>query len=138
MWGWLLHGNYCGSGWSKWVGSGDPRSIRICLIAPANLSMSVFSVDFGYLRKKIRVIVIRDMLIEVAYDPNCAFKDKLNLLLHVAAETPLRRRFELAQAKYKSKLTWNLLWILIPIYATTPVLAVFIYVLHGRMMDHPC
>jgi hypothetical protein len=94
------------------------------------LSLSVFSIDFGYLRKKIRVIVIRDMLIEVAYDPNCKFKEKLNLLLHVSAETPLKTHFKFAELKYKSKLRWNLLWILLPIYATTPVLAIAIYLIH--------
>jgi hypothetical protein len=56
---------------------------------------------------------------EVAYDPNCKFKDKLNLLLHVAAETPLQTHFPPEQLKYRSKLKWNLLWILLPIYVTT-------------------
>ena len=100
----------------------DPTTSLSVFFLILGLSLSVFSIDFGYLRKKIRVIVIRDMLIEVAYDPNCRFKEKLNLLLHVAAETPLQTHFKSAHSKYISKLGWNLRWILLPIYATTPLL----------------
>jgi len=111
----------------------DPTTSLSLFFLILGLSLSVFLIDFGYLRKKIRVIVIRDMLIEVAYDPECRFKDKLILLLHVAAETPLQTHFKAAHSKYRSKLWWNLIWILLPIYATTPILAVIVYLIHLRL-----
>ena len=91
------------------------------------LSLSAFAVDLSYLRKKIRVVVVRDMLVEVVYDPRCPLRKKLHLLLHVAAERPLKTHFPGAHTKYLSKLQWNLWWILLPIYATTPSLAIVVH-----------
>ncbi len=90
-------------------------------------SLSAFSVDYGYVRKKLRVIVIRDMLVDICYDPGCEFKKELRRLLHVAAERSLKKHFPDADSDYNQKLWWNLLWILLPIYATTPVLAIIIF-----------
>ena len=90
-------------------------------------SLSAFSVDYGYVRKKLRVIVIRDMLVDIFYDPECEFKGELRRLLHVAAERSLKKHFHDAELDYQQKLRWNFLWILLPIYATTPVLAVIIF-----------
>ena len=89
-------------------------------------SLSAFMVDFAYLRKKIRVTVIRDMLVEAAYYPECKYKDQMYRLLQLAAERPLKKHLSVAHVKYKSKVVWNVLWILLPIYAVTPTLALFL------------
>ena len=89
-------------------------------------SLSAFLVDFAYLRKKLRVTVIRDMLVEAAYNPECKYRLQMYRLLQLAAERPLKKHFSVGQDKYRSKVTWNLLWILLPIYAVTQTLAFFL------------
>lgn len=94
-------------------------------------SLSAFSVDFAYLRKKMRVIVIRDMLVEAAYNPECNFSGaQMYRLLQVAAERPLKNKFPDLEEKYKSKVYFNLRCILLPIYAMTLVLALALSLLY--------
>ena len=91
------------------------------------LSVSAFSIDCGYVLKKLRVIVVRDLLTDIVYDPECKFKGKWHKLLHVASERPLKKHFPYSQKRYRQKLWWNFRWILLPIYATTPILAIVIF-----------
>jgi hypothetical protein len=94
-------------------------------------SLSVFSVDFAYLRKKMRVIVIRDRLVEAAYNPKCNFsRDQMYMLLQVAAERPLKNKFPDLEKRYRSKVYFNVRSILIPTYAVTPALAFFLSLLY--------
>jgi hypothetical protein len=87
-------------------------------------SLSAFSVDFAYLRKKMRVIVIRNSLVEAAYKPEYKFSaDEIYRLLQVAAETPLKNKFPDLEEKYINKVSFNVRWVLLPIYAITPSLA---------------
>jgi hypothetical protein len=94
-------------------------------------SLSAFSVDFAYLRKKMRVIVIRNMLVEAAYNPKCNFSGELMYrLLQVAAETPLKYKLPELEERYRSKVSFNVRCILLPIYAMTPSLALSLSLLY--------
>jgi hypothetical protein len=104
-------------------------AVSVCFLI-LGLSLSSFAVDLGYLMKKLRVVVLRDILVEVFYDPDCHLRAKLPFLLHVAAERPLKTHFRGAHTTYLKKLRWNLLWILLPIYATTPALSGVVYFVH--------
>ena len=104
----------------------DPTASLTVFFLIIGFSLSAFMVDFAYLRKKIRVTVIRDMLVEAAYHPESKYKDQMYRLLQLAAERPLKKHLSAAHGKYKSKVVWNVLWILLPIYAVTPTLAFFL------------
>lgn len=72
-------------------------------------SLSAFLLDLGFNQKKLRTIVIRDMLIEIAHDPkrSCT-RVQCTKLLRVAAERPLGKHFPHAHCEYQEKLRWNL------------------------------
>ena len=96
------------------------------------LSLSVFLIDFGYVRKKLKFVVAREMLIELACEDHINLEDKsdrekLKRLLHIAGETLPKKLPERGHAHYKEKLYWNLFAIMLPIYLTTPLLAVIIF-----------
>lgn len=98
------------------------------------LSLSVFLIDFGYVRKKLKFVVAREELVELAcrldFDiRDQRVRDKLKKLLHVAGETRPAKLSKEARAEYKEKRKWNLFWILLPVYLTTPVLALSIFIL---------
>lgn len=92
-------------------------------------SATAFIIDFSYLRKKLRVIVARDALIDIALQSDAEDKEKLESLLHIAGETFVESLPGEAHMEYKAKRNWNLKWILVPLYATTPVIAFFIYLI---------
>lgn len=117
------------------------RSLPIILLI-VGLSLSAFWVDYGYLQKKLRVIVFRDLLIQIAYDLNLSRDEKrkaedelmIKELLRVAAESPFstiddKARSNRLEEEFKGKLRWNTVHILMPLYATTPALAVLIWLL---------
>ena len=113
----------------KELAADTTTAVSICFLI-LGLSLSAFAVDLGYLRKKLRVVVVRNMLVEVVFEPDSHLRNKLPFLLHVAAERPLQKHFATAHREYLSKLHWNFLWILLPIYATTPALSGIVYVIH--------
>jgi hypothetical protein len=98
------------------------------------LSVSCFLIDFGYLRKRIRIIVIRNLLVEIAYDLELDSKKELvKKLLNIAAETPfekitkeLKRESLDPEVEFNQIVKWNVRQILTPIYATTPFLALIL------------
>lgn len=98
------------------------------------LSLSVFLIDFGYVRKKIKFVVAREMLIEFACSLNFDIRNKedrerLKELLHIAGETRPSKLPEEVRLEYKAKRKWNLVWILLPVYLTTPLIAICMYML---------
>jgi hypothetical protein len=102
----------------------DNTASLTILFLIVGFSLSAFMVDFSYLRKKMRVTVIRDLLMEYSYNPECKItREKMYKLLQVAAERDLDEDFDDGPEKYRNKVRWNLAWILLPIYAVTPLLA---------------
>jgi hypothetical protein len=92
------------------------------------ISLSAFLVDFAYLRKRMRIIVIRDMLIDATYNPQCELEDeKLYLLLQIGSERPLEEHFPEGDKKLRQKVAWNVRKILLPIYTATPLLALVLW-----------
>jgi hypothetical protein len=98
------------------------------------LSLSVFLIDFGYVRKKLKFVVARELLIELACNINFDVRNKedrelLKELLHIAGETRPKTLSDEARSEYKDKRRWNLLWILLPVYFTTPLMAIGMFIL---------
>lgn len=106
--------------------TGDLVHAVSILILILGLSATSFIIDFSYVQKKLRVIVARDALIDIALQPDVADKDTVQVLLHIAGETSVESLPEGAQKEYRAKCRWNLKWILLPLYTTTPLLAAFI------------
>jgi hypothetical protein len=99
-------------------------SLRCIVFLILGLSLSVFLIDFGYVRKKLKIVAAREKLIEHAFGKNFNSDDRmLESLLRIAGETPPEHLAPTVREDYKAKRNWNLRWILTPIYATTPVLA---------------
>jgi hypothetical protein len=102
------------------------------------ISLSAFVIDFGYVQKKLKVVVIRNILVEIAYDQTLSAEGKLvKELLHIAAEISFRKHSELtdqekhlpkeARVDYEAKLRWDIKRILLPLYGTTPALSLIIF-----------
>jgi hypothetical protein len=99
-----------------------------------SLSLSVFLIDFGYVRKKIKIVVAREELIKLACRLNFDIRNEedrktLKELLHIAGETRPSRLPDDVKSEYKEKRNWNLHWILLPVYLTTPLIAIFMSIL---------
>jgi hypothetical protein len=96
------------------------------------LSLSVFLIDFGYVRKRMKIVAVRDRLVEIvlneAYGKEVtAEHSDIEKLLKMAGETLVKDLPKKVQQEYRERRDWNLIWILLPIYSTTPVLAIIIY-----------
>jgi len=89
-------------------------------------SATAFIIDFSYLRKKLRVIVARDALMDIALPAQAVDEAMLKILLHIAGETFVTLLPVKAQWDYTAKRNWNLKWILGPLYTTTPLIAAVI------------
>lgn len=112
------------------VSNSDHSFSLVSLIV--GLSLSVFLIDFGYVRKRMKIVAVRDLLVEIAlneaYGQKESSKDyETEKLLKMAGETPVKKLPKQARQEYKERRNWNLIWILLPIYFTTPMLAVIIY-----------
>jgi hypothetical protein len=92
-------------------------------------SVAAFLVDFGYLRKKLKVIVARDELLRLALSPGPDKEAKLRFLLQISGEAPLPdpKIFGCARREYKRQRNWNLWWITLWLYFITPVVALFVW-----------
>jgi hypothetical protein len=104
------------------------HSVSIFLLI-VGFGVTAFIIDFSYVRKKLRVIVARDALIDIALQSDAEDEEELDILLHVAGETFVKLLPGEAQRDYRAKRNWNLIWILGPLYATTPTIAVIIYLI---------
>jgi hypothetical protein len=105
-----------------------PRSVAaVSLIS--GFSLAAFLVDFGYLRKKLKVIVARDALVHLALDGDADSTEKIRFLLRISGEAglPDGRLFSDALAEYNRQRNWNLAWITLWLYGTTPIVALIIY-----------
>jgi hypothetical protein len=96
------------------------------------LSLSVFLIDFGYVRKRMKIVAVRDLLVEIAlneaYRQEETAKDyETEKLLKMAGETPVKKLPKQARQEYIERRNWNLIWILLPIYFTTPIIALIVY-----------
>ncbi len=106
----------------------DSAAWLIIFFLILGFSLSAFMVDLAYLRKRLRIIVIRDMLIDAAYNPRCRLRNKdLYMLLQIGSERPLEEHFPEGDKKLRLKLNWNIKRILLPIYAATPLLAFVLF-----------
>jgi hypothetical protein len=105
------------------------------------ISLTFFVIDFGYVRKKIKFVVARELLIDLACSPDFNaesenIKKCLKDILHIAGETRPKKLPDLAKPEYKEKRRWNLFWILLPIYAAIPLLSIFLYLLCHLQSHH--
>ena len=115
-------------------GSGSPLDILSglkysdpLLVIVFAISLTFFLIDFGYVRKKLKLVVARELLIDLACEPNfnaASEEDKecLKRILHIAGETHPAKLSPRAKAEYEEKKWWNLWWILLPIYTALPLL----------------
>jgi hypothetical protein len=94
----------------------------------SGLSSSVFLIDFGYVRKRLKIIAARDRLVNLALSKKI-IDDDLKGLLCMAGEAIPSSFDENIRKDYEEKRKWNLIWLLLPIYATTPLLALILYLL---------
>ena len=93
------------------------------------ISLTFFLIDFGYVRKKLKFVVARELLIDLAcsqnFDPrDSRVKECLKEILHIAGESRPTKLPETAKSEYYEKRRWNLFWILLPIYTALPILCV--------------
>jgi len=115
-------------------GSGNPLDILSTLkyshplfAVVCGISLTFFFIDFGYVRKKLKFVVARELLIDLAcrpgFDPETdEVKVCLKEILHIAGETRPTKLPLSAKNEYKEKRSWNLFWILLPIYTAVPLL----------------
>jgi hypothetical protein len=110
----------------------SPLSIMILIIG---FSLAAFFVDFGYLRKKLKVVVLTNSLISKASGSvswNC--KPSLESHLHISGEANIKNsEFFPRQTLYKEyqrQRNWNLLWIHLPLYASAPLITFIVYLLN--------
>ena len=92
------------------------------------ISVTFFFIDFGYVRKKLKFVVARELLIDLACGKNFnpeseKVKECLKEILHVAGETRPTKLPPKAKSEYYEKRRWNLGWILLPIYLPLPLLS---------------
>ena len=122
-------------------GSGNPleilsnlKNFHPVIGIVVGISLTFFFIDFGYVRKKLKFVVARELLIDLACSPDfepgsAAVKKDLKEILHIAGETRPTKLFGDAKAEYYEKRRWNLFWILLPIYAALPFLSVVLTVI---------
>lgn len=115
------------SGIAAMLGAGLD-ALRILLLI-AGFSVTAFIIDFSYLQKKLRVIVARDALMDFALQADSGDAKELQILLHIAGETFIDSLPDGAQKEFRAKRKWNVIRILLPLYATTPVIAFLIYLI---------
>jgi hypothetical protein len=83
-------------------------------------------VDFGYVRKKLKIVAARDRLVELAFDKPNSHDIKVETLLRIAGETPPHHLAKKVRDDYTEKRNWNLRWILVPIYVLAPLLGAIV------------
>lgn len=118
--------------------SGVPEQVAVAadrvlsiLLLVFGFSVSAFLVDYSYLRKKLRVIVARNRLIDLALQADYHDEALLIKLLHIVGETPIESISAAMTKEYLSKRNWNLAWVLAPLYSTAPLLSAVIWWIEG-------
>jgi hypothetical protein len=109
------------------------RSLSIFLLI-GGFSLSALIIDSSYLAKKLKVIVTRDLLVKIVFDNAvnsgaCINAVELMNLLRIAGETPIREISPEAGKRFRDKMMWNLILVLMPLYVTAPALAICLYVM---------
>jgi hypothetical protein len=109
------------------TGSVARSTAAIAMIS--GFSLAAFFVDFAYLRQKLKVIVARNELTGLVLAGALRANDKLGLLLRVSGEADVldEAEFPKAHREYVRQRNWNLKWVSLWLYGTTPVVAAFIY-----------
>lgn len=100
------------------------RSVVIFFLI-LGFSASAFLLDLTYKRKKVRVIVVHDHLMDLALNKDTT-DDAIEGLLHISGETFAEKLPGEIEKQYKTKLVWNLWRVLVPLYCATPVLAILV------------
>lgn len=130
-------------------GSGNPLEILNNLkyshplfAIVCGISLTFFSIDFGYVRKKLKFVVARELLIDLAcrpdFDPrNAEVKKCLKEILHIAGETRPSKLPGTAKDEYMEKRRWNLFWILLPVYTALPVLCILFTIINWIRQPAP-
>ena len=96
----------------------------------SGFSLAAFLIDYGYLRKKLKVVVARDELVGYLLGKEDSDRTKkLRFLLRISGEAKVAPKglFPIAHSEYLRQRNWNLLWITLWLYGTTPVVSVLIY-----------
>jgi hypothetical protein len=104
---------------------GNPDRLFPLLILVCGLSFSVFLIDFGYVRKKLKITVVRDKLVEHVLDKS--YDRELKHFLRIAGESKPSTLPSNLHPKYKEIRNWTFHSILLPIYITTPVIVLMVY-----------
>jgi hypothetical protein len=94
-------------------------------------SAAAFFVDFGYLRKKLKVIAAKDALVRFVAEREEIDRELLSFLLRISGEACMMdfkgHRFLLeARDEYKRQRNWNLKSIHLWLYGTAPVIMVIV------------
>jgi hypothetical protein len=93
-------------------------------------SLAAFLIDYGYLRKKLKVVVARDELVGYLLGKEGSDRaGKLRFLLRISGEAEVAAKdlFPIAHSEYLRQRNWNLRWITLWLYGTAPVVSILLY-----------
>lgn len=125
-------------GTSEWpahaaVDAAPGRELPVLLLV-FGFSVSAFLVDFSYQRKKLRVIVARDRLVDLAFLEDDHDKALLMQLLHITGEMPVESLDADMAKEYVARRNWNLAAVLAPLYGVAPLLSLVILLIGGLQL----
>jgi hypothetical protein len=103
----------------------------VALLLVFGLSIAAFFVDFGYLRKKLKVIAAKDALVRFTVEREEIDQKHIGFLLRISGEAGVadftgHEFLEDARDEYKRQRNWNLRHIHLALYGTAPVIMVLI------------
>lgn len=103
--------------------------VLVVFLLLSGFSISAYIVDSTYLAKKLKVIVVRDLLVKLTLDTTAETDWHLSTLLSISGELPDQELPPLALADFKRKFAVNRRRELFPIYVTPPVLILCIFLI---------
>lgn len=112
------------------VGVASGRMLPILLLV-FGFSVSAFLVDFSYQRKKLRVVVAHDRLVDLAFLENYKDEALLMKLLHITGEMSVESLGADVVKEYVARRNWNLVSVLAPLYSSAPLLSVLMRLIGG-------
>ncbi len=99
---------------------------ELILLLVIGFSISAYIIDYAYVRKKLRVVISRDKLMSLFLENETI---EVNLL-KISGEMDLHEsQDDEMKNDYYKKRNWNIRWILIPLYLTTPIIVLIIILL---------
>lgn len=103
----------------------------VALLLIFGFSIAAFFVDFGYLRKKLKVIAAKDALVRFTVEREEINRKYLGFLLRISGEARVEdfaghKFLEDARDEYKRQRNWNLRYIHLALYGTAPFIMVLI------------